>query len=107
MVVEESANAAKLAVVANAGAGVEKPGEAEVKNSEAMNIYCDGIFDLFHAGHYRHFEKIKNMYPESDLFVGVIGDQESAAYKRRPIFSEKQRAFLVGKCRFVDKCEVV
>ena len=52
-------------------------------------IYCDGIFDLFHMGHLKHFEKIVNLFDESIvLIVGVISDNVATNYKRKPIVSQ-------------------
>ena len=68
-----------------------------------MNIFCDGVFDLFHKGHVEHFKKIKNMYPNSYLIVGVLKDSEAKNYKRIPFYNESQRLSLVDACKYVDK----
>ena len=71
-----------------------------------MIIFCDGVFDLFHEGHVKHFKKIKYLYPESYLFVGVLNDQEATDYKRKPVFNENQRLSLVYSCKYVDKVTI-
>ena len=54
-----------------------------------LNIFCDGVFDLFHKGHLKHLQKIKNHFNEPiQLIVGVINDELSIAYKRKPIFNQ-------------------
>lgn len=68
-----------------------------------MIIFCDGIFDLFHHGHVNHFKKIKTLYNDVYLIVGVLNDEESKKYKRQPIFNEKKRLKLVNSCKFVDE----
>lgn len=69
-----------------------------------LNVYCDGIFDLFHKGHLNHLKKIKEYFSE-DIFlvVGVINDEESEKYKRKPIFSEQKRKKILDACMYTDK----
>jgi len=71
-----------------------------------MIIFCDGVFDLFHEGHVNHFKKIKYLYPDSFLFVGVLNDQEATDYKRNPVFNEQKRLSLVDSCKYVDKVTI-
>ena len=68
-----------------------------------MKIFCDGVFDLFHIGHVNHFKKIKKLYPESYLLVGVLNDKVTTNYKRKPIFNEKKRKDFVDSCKYVDE----
>ena len=68
-----------------------------------MIIYADGIFDLLHSGHIRHFKKIKELYPDSILVIGVISDTVSENYKRLPILNESIRYKMIKACRYVDK----
>ena len=68
-----------------------------------MKLFCDGVFDLFHEGHVKHFKKIKKLYPNSYLFVGVFNDTDSTGYKRKPYYNEKRRLRLVGSCKYVDE----
>jgi cytidyltransferase-like protein len=75
-------------------------------NFNIMIIFCDGVFDLFHEGHVKHFKKIKYLYPDSYLFVGVLNDQEATDYKRNPVFNENQRLSLVYSCKYVDKVTI-
>ena len=69
-----------------------------------LNIYCDGIFDLFHEGHYLHFKKIKDYFDEPIfLMVGIIDDRSATKYKRKPIMNEDKRYNVVDSCIYVDK----
>ena len=69
-----------------------------------INIYCDGVFDLFHKGHLLHLKKIKELFDEKIfLIVGVIDDQTSIRYKRKPIFNENQRKEILNSCIYIDK----
>lgn len=68
-----------------------------------MKIYCDGIFDLFHRGHLRHLEQIHKHFDEKIyLIVGVISDDVSTTYKRKPIVDENKRLKILASCKFVD-----
>lgn len=70
-----------------------------------MRIYCDGIFDLLHKGHLAHLNKLATIEPGVQLIVGVVGDDDSTAYKRRPVWTLEQRTALVASLSCV--CEVV
>jgi len=67
-----------------------------------MRVYCDGIFDLYHSGHVRHFKLIKDTYKSCKLIVGVVGDTDATEYKRKPIYKQEDRYLLVSSCRYVD-----
>lgn len=68
-----------------------------------MKIYCDGIFDLFHAGHITTFKYIKNMDENVHLIVGLISDDVASSYKRRPIVNEVNRQIMLESCVYVDE----
>jgi len=69
-----------------------------------MKIYCDGIFDLFHYGHLRHLEKIHRHFNEKIyLIVGIISDNVSTTYKRKPIVDENKRLKILSSCKFVNE----
>jgi cytidyltransferase-like protein len=67
-----------------------------------MKVYCDGIFDLYHSGHVRHFKLIKERYPNCHLTVGIVGDINASGYKRVPIYKQEDRYILVSSCKYVD-----
>jgi cytidyltransferase-like protein len=67
-----------------------------------MIIFCDGVFDLFHRGHVNHFKKIKDLYPNAFLLVGVLSDKIATSYKRVPVYNEIKRTSLVSSCKYVD-----
>lgn len=68
-----------------------------------MRIYADGVFDIFHYGHARLFEQIKKLYPDCYLIVGVCKDEDIAYYKRKPIFTWKERVESIQHCKWVDE----
>lgn len=67
-------------------------------------IYCDGIFDLFHSGHLKHFEKIINQFKEPIVLIaGIISDKVATSYKRKPMVNEKKRLQIVNSCVYIDE----
>lgn len=65
------------------------------------NVFCDGVFDLCHAGH-KIFMRNALKYGNR-LIVGVCGDDELESYKRRPIMSLEERVNEVRLCKFVSQ----
>ncbi len=68
-----------------------------------MIIYVDMVADLFHSGHITFFKKIKNFYPNSKLYVGLMSDKEATQYKRKPIMNIYERKTCVEACKYVEK----
>lgn len=68
-----------------------------------MIIYTDGIFDLFHRGHIEFLNNIKNKYIECTLIVGIINDNDSTKYKRKPIYNENDRYMIIENLKCVDQ----
>lgn len=68
-----------------------------------MIIYTDGIFDLFHRGHIEFLNNIKKEYINCTLIVGVINDNDSENYKRRPIYNEEDRYMIIENLKCVNK----
>lgn len=68
-----------------------------------MRIYASGIFDLFHRGHVEYFKKIKELYPNCTLVVGLAGDKDAASYKRRPVFKEEDRYEILKSIKYIDE----
>ena len=67
-----------------------------------MNIYIDGIYDLFHAGHVETLKYIKDTFKGCKLIVGVVNNRDAEAYKRLPIINEKHRYIMLESCKYVD-----
>uniref|UniRef100_A0AC35U5X9 Choline-phosphate cytidylyltransferase n=1 Tax=Rhabditophanes sp. KR3021 TaxID=114890 RepID=A0AC35U5X9_9BILA len=69
-----------------------------------IRIYADGVFDLFHIGHAKLFEQIKNLVPNCELVVGVVNDNDSFKNKGCfPIMSQDERCNIVETCKHVDE----
>ena len=70
-----------------------------------MRIYCDGIFDLVHNGHIKHFKKIHDLFDEPIyLIVGIISDKVATGYKRVPILNENIRYNILSNCVYTSEC---
>ena len=63
------------------------------------NVYMDGVFDMFHKG---HFNAIYNALKYGNrLIVGVVSDKDVEEYKRKPFMTFEER------CQFVNLLEPV
>ena len=67
-----------------------------------MNIYCNGVFDLFHEGHLRQLETLASIAQDVKLIVGIVGDVKSSGYKRDSIWTVEQRAHILRSLKCVD-----
>ena len=66
----------------------------------SQRIYCDGVFDLLHGGHLMHFEELAS---RGTLVVGVNSDADVRKYKRKPVWSEEQRAGVIARLKCVGE----
>ena len=64
-------------------------------------VYVDMVGDLFHAGHVALLREARGH--GDHLVVGVLGDETTAAYKRRPIMTLAERVAVIESCRYVDE----
>jgi len=70
-----------------------------------IRVYCDGIFDLFHAGHLKHLQQIHDYFSEPiHLIVGVISDDVATDYKRKPVICESDRLRIIDACVYTSSC---
>jgi ethanolamine-phosphate cytidylyltransferase len=73
-----------------------------------MNVYVDGVFDLFHVSHLKFLKKViedatKELKSPINIICGVISDKDCESYKRTPILNENQRTYMLQHCSIVDK----
>lgn len=68
-------------------------------------IITFGVFDFFHLGHLRLFKKIKQIYKNSYLIVGVQEDQSVVAYKKisKLFYNVDDREELLKSIKEVDE----
>ncbi|XWV24580.1 cytidyltransferaserelated domain containing protein [Tupanvirus deep ocean] len=69
--------------------------------SPQINVYCNGVFDMFHEGHMQMLKKAASH--GTNLIVGVHSDASVMKYKRQPIMSEVERYRVVGLFGHVNK----
>ena len=57
-----------------------------------MKILTIGTFDIPHLGHYNFIRKIKELFPNSELYVSVNSDDFIERFKgKKPIFTQEER----------------
>ena len=73
------------------------------RQAHPVNVYVDGIFDLFHFGHIQFLKQAKALGgATARLLVGVISD-EDAAWKRCPVLTYAHRVAMLQHCTIVDE----
>ncbi|MBA3783663.1 MAG: adenylyltransferase/cytidyltransferase family protein [Nocardioides sp.] len=74
---------------------------SDVNDAVASRVYVDMVGDLFHAG---HVSLLREARSHGDwLIVGVLSDDTTASYKRRPIMTLTERVAVIESCRYVDQ----
>ena len=69
-----------------------------------MNVYIDGVFDLFHRGHVEAIKKACSIAGENgNVIIGVVSDKDTEAYKRKPIINELDRVEIIKNIKGVNK----
>lgn len=69
--------------------------------ARGARVYVDMVGDLFHAG---HVSLLREARRHGDwLVVGVLSDETTASYKRRPIMTLAERVAVIEACRYVDE----
>jgi len=69
-----------------------------------MNIYMDGVFDLFHVGHLEAIKKAREIAGKNGkVIIGVVSDEDVKSYKRQPIINEKDRVEIISNIKMVDQ----
>ena len=61
----------------------------------------EGVFDLYHKGHIRLFQKMKDIFDK--VVVAVTPDEIVKTYKESPIFSFEERVEILEACKYVDE----
>jgi cytidyltransferase-like protein len=64
-------------------------------------VYMDGVFDLFHVGHWNAIQQCAALGDR--VLIGVVGDADAASYKRPPIVQQDDRVAVVAALGVVDK----
>lgn len=65
-----------------------------------IKVFCDGVFDLVHAGHFNALRQAAQLGDE--LYVGVCSDDEVLKAKGAlPLYTVEERAEIVRACKWV------
>lgn len=68
-----------------------------------MNVYMDGVFDLFHRGHLEAIKKVRQIAGvDGKVIIGVISDKDTESYKRKTIINEMDRVEIIKNIKDVD-----
>jgi len=96
----------KFAEQSKRGVLKRKAGNADSSNksdNKNIRIYIDGVFDLFHFGHARLFERTKKRFPGSKIVVGICNDELVNKYKGKTVLNSEERVESVEHCKWVDE----
>ena len=75
----------------------------QLKEERPITVLTVGTWDIPHLGHFNFLKKLKGLFPNSRLVVGVNRDDFIYRFKHRlPVFSYEERSTLVGLINFVD-----
>ena len=66
-------------------------------------VYTAGVFDLFHAGHMESIMKILDLFPYTELIIGVASDSYTESYKRTPIQRMNDRIHTIKSVFLTNK----
>ncbi len=61
----------------------------------------DGCWDMMHSGHYNAIRQAKAL--GDILVVGIHTNEEIAKNKREPVWTDKERTYLVTQCKWADE----
>lgn len=71
------------------------------KKKNTQTIYVEMVADLFHYGHVEFLRNAKALGDK--LVVGVLSDEWTVKYKRKPVLTMQERAKVIEGCRYVDE----
>lgn len=66
-----------------------------------VNVYCNGVFDMFHVGHMNMLKYAAGH--GTNLIAGIHSDESVEKYKRRPIMTSQERYAVVRASGLVDR----
>ena len=73
--------------------------------SKKKTVFTNGCFDILHRGHIELLKFCKGM---GKVIVGLNSDSSVSSLKgpTRPVFTERDRKFMLESCRYVDEVRI-
>ena len=73
--------------------------------SKKKTVFTNGCFDILHRGHIELLKFCKGM---GKVVVGLNSDSSVSSLKgpTRPVFTERDRKFMLESCRYVDEVRI-
>lgn len=65
---------------------------------QRKRVFCSGCFDLLHSGHVAFFREAAQL---GNVYVSVGNDANVTALKKKPMFPEAERVYMVQAIRWV------
>ena len=75
-------------------------------SGRVYRVYCDGIFDLAHVGHFNMLKQVKySLGDPNKVFVlcGVCSDEDTKKFKGKVVMNHQLRVDTMEHCRWVDE----
>ena len=77
--------------------------ERSQNGKKKIRVYSDGCYDMFHFGHMRQLQQVKNIVSNVELVVGICADVDILKNKGTGVMNDLERVEAVRHCRHVDE----